>query len=110
MKDKKLKDLLPELGQVVGYDFENFRTCWRDNLVNYARVFDKLLDILMMPSETEDEAVKVIEDYLASRQREYGHWYDASWLAFMLGQVIERAKKRQRRKRHKPLADDELPF
>jgi hypothetical protein len=107
---RQLEDLLPQLAEILAYDFSHLRTCWRDNLVGYARVFDKLLDILMLPSEAQEEAIKVIRDFIASRQREPGHWHSADWLGYMLECVAERAKKRQRRKRHKPLADDELPF
>jgi hypothetical protein len=106
----QLKDLLPELGQVIAHDFGCFRITWLDFLVGYARVFDKLLDVLMAPYPAEEEAAKVIRDYIASRQKPYGEWQSPDWLAYMLGQVAERAKKRQRRKRHKPLAADELPF
>ncbi len=101
-----LRDLLPQLAEILAYDFGHFRTCWRDNLVGYARVFDKLLDVLMAPYPAEEEAAKVIRDFIASRQREPGHWHSPDWLAYMLGQIV--AKKRQRRRR-KP-AKDELPF
>jgi hypothetical protein len=105
----ELKDLMPQLAEVLAYDFGHFRTCQRDILVDYARVFDKLLDVLMAPYPAEEEAAKVIRDFIASRQREPGHWHSPDWLAYMLGQVAERAKKRQRRRRRKPAAD-ELPF
>jgi hypothetical protein len=105
----QLEGILPELAKVMAYDFERFETCRRDTLEGYARVFDRLLVILLtVPSEGQLEAIKVIEDYIAGRQNGNGHSPD--WLAFMLGQIVERARKRQRRKRHKPLADDELPF
>ena len=105
----QLKDLLPELGQVIAHDFDRFGSTWLDFLVGYARVFDKLLDVLMAPYPAEEEAAKVIRDYIASRQEPPGQWKSPDWLGYMLGQVAERAKKRQRRKRHKPAAD-ELPF
>ena len=105
---RQFEDLLPQLAEILAYDFNYFRTCWRDNLVDYARVFDKLLDVLMAPYPAEEEAAKVIRDYIASRQKPYGQWKDPGWLAYMLGQVVERAKKRQRRRRK--LAKDELPF
>jgi hypothetical protein len=108
---RQLEDILPELAKVMAYDFERFETCRRDTLEGYARVLDRLLVILLtVPSEGQLEAIEVIKEFIASRQREPGKWKDAGWLAYMLGQVVERAKRRQRRKRHKPLADDELPF
>jgi hypothetical protein len=108
---RQFLDTLPELAKVMAYDFERFETCRRDNLVGYARTLQKLSEILMtLPYEAKEEAIKVIRDFIASRQREPGHWHDADWLGYMLECVAERAKKRQRRKRHKPLADDELPF
>ncbi len=108
---RQLLDTLPELARIMAYDFERFDTCRRDNLVDYARTLQKLAEILLtQPYEAQEEAIKVIRDFIASRQREYGQWHGADWLAYMLGQTVERAKRRQRRKRPKPLADDELPF
>jgi hypothetical protein len=101
MKDKRLKDILPELGQIIAHDFSRFQITWLDILVGYAKVFDKLLDILMMPTKAEAEAVKAIEEYIASRQREYGQWKSPDWLAYMLGQIAEKTEE---------LAEDELPF
>ena len=104
---RQLLDTLPELGQIIAYDFERFDR--RDNLVGYARTLQKLADILLtQPCEAKEEAIKVIRDFIASRQREPGQWHSADWLAYMLGQAVEKAKKRQRRRR-KP-AKDELPF
>jgi hypothetical protein len=100
MKRKELKDVLPELGQVIAHDFAHFESIWFDVLVGYSKVFDGLLDILMLPSKAEDEAVKVIEEFIASRQKPYGQWKSPDWLAYMLGQIVE----------EEPLADDELPF
>ncbi len=108
---RQFGDLLPELAKLMTYDLERFETCRKDILVDYTRAFQKLVGILMtQPYEAKEEAIKVIRDFIASRQREYGQWHSPDWLAYMLGQVIERAKERQRQKRHKPLADDELPF
>ncbi len=108
---RQLLDTLPELARIMAYDFERFDIdiCRRDNLVDYARTLQKLAEILMtQPSEAQEEAIKVIRDFIASRQREPGHWHSPDWLAYMLGQAVEKAKKRQRRRR-KP-AKDELPF
>jgi len=106
---RQLLDTLPELGKIIAYDFGLFETCRRDNLVSYAQALQKLAEILfLLPSKTQEEAIKVIRDFIASRQREPGQWHSADWLAYMLGQVVERAKKRQRRRRK--LAKDELPF
>jgi hypothetical protein len=106
---RQLLDTLPELARIMAYDFERFDTCRRDNLVDYARTLQKLAEILLtQPSEAQEEAIKVIRDFIASRQREPGQWHSADWLTYMLGQTVEKAKKRQRRKRK--LAKDELPF
>jgi hypothetical protein len=107
---RQFLDTLPELARIMAYDFERFETIRRDTLVGYARTLQKLAEILLtLPSEAQEETLKVIRDYIASRQRELGHWHDADWLGYMLEYVAERTKKRQRRKRHKPAAD-ELPF
>ncbi len=106
---RQLLDTLPELGQIIAYDFGVFETCRRDNLVDYAQTLQKLTEILFtQPSEAQEEAIKVIRDFIASRQKPYGEWQSPDWLAYMLGQAVEKAKKKQRRRR-KP-AKDELPF
>jgi hypothetical protein len=108
---RQFLDTLPELAKVMAYDFENFETIRRDTLIGYARTFQKLAEILLtLPCEAKEETLKVIRDYIASRQKEPGHWHDTDWLGYMLGQVVERAKKRQKRKRYKSLAANELPF
>jgi hypothetical protein len=104
MKDKRLKDILPELARIMAYDFSYFQITWLDILVGYARVFDKLLDILMMPTKAEAEAVKAIEEYIASRQREYGQWKSPDWLAYKLS-IIDKTEEKT-----EELAEDELPF
>jgi hypothetical protein len=108
---RQLLDTLPELAKVMAYDFERFETIRRDTLLGYARTFQKLAEILLtLPLEAQEEAIKVMRDYIASRQEPPGQWKSPDWLAYMLGQIVEEAKKRQRRKRAKPLAADELPF
>jgi hypothetical protein len=104
---RKLNDILPELGQVVAHDLNRFRVAWLDVLVGYAKVFDRLLDVLSSPYPAEEEAVKVIEEFIASRQKPYGEWKDADWLEYKLGLIVEEARKP---KPEKPLAEDELPF
>jgi len=104
---KKLDEILPELGKVLAHDFERFEITRMGILVDYAKVFDKLLDVLSSPYPAEEEAARVIDEFIASRQKPCGEWKSPDWLAYMLGQAVEKAKKRQ--KRHKP-AKDELPF
>jgi hypothetical protein len=104
-------DILPELARIMADDLERFDTSWRSIVIDYTLAFQKLVDILAkLPYETQEEALKVIEEYIASRQKPYGEWKSPDWLEFMLRQIVERAKRRQRRKRQKPLPDDELPF
>jgi hypothetical protein len=105
---RKLDELLPELGKMLAHDFERFEITRLDFLVGYAKVFDKLLDVLMTPAE--EEAVKLIEEFIASRQKPYGEWKSPDWLAYMLGQVVEEVERKQRQKKRKPLAENELPF
>jgi hypothetical protein len=105
MKDKRLKDILPELGQIIAHDFSRFQITWLDILVGYAKVFDKLLDILMMPTKAETEAVKAIEEYIASRQKPYGQWKSPDWLAYKLSEIIDKTEEKT-----EELAEDELPF
>jgi len=95
---KKLSDILPALGRVIAHDFERFEITRISILVDYAKVFDKLLDVLASPYPAEEEAVKVIEEFIASRQKPCGEWKSPDWLAYMLGQVVEEAKKAQNQK------------
>jgi hypothetical protein len=107
---RQFLDTLPELARIMAYDFERFETIRRDTLVEYAQTFQKLAEILLtLPCEAQEETIKVMRDYIASRQEPPGQWQSPGWLAYMLGQIVEKAKKRQRRKRLKPAAD-ELPF
>jgi ferritin-like metal-binding protein YciE len=69
---KKLNDLLPELGKILAHDFERFEITRMGILMDYAKVFDKLLDVLASPYPAEEEAAKVIEEFIASRQKPCG--------------------------------------
>ncbi len=104
---EKLDELLPELGKVLAHDLERFEITRIDILVGYAKVFDKLLDVLASPYPAEEEAAKVIEEFIVSRQKPYGEWKSPDWLAYSLKQIVEESKKP---KPEKPLAGDELPF
>jgi len=104
---KKLNDLLPELGRILAHDLERFEITRTGILIDYARVFDRLLDVLASPYPAEEEAAKVIEEFITSRQKPYGEWKSPDWLVYSLKQVVEKARKP---KPEKPLAEDELPF
>jgi hypothetical protein len=104
---KKLSDLLPELGKVLAHDFERFEITRMGILIDYAKVFDRLLDVLASPYPAEEEAAKVIEEFITSRQKPYGEWKSPDWLAYSLKQVVEKARKP---KPEKPLAEDKIPF
>jgi len=108
---RQFGEILPELAKIMASDLEGFETSRQNLLIDYTLAFKKLINILTkLPYEAGEEALRVIEDYIASRQKPYGEWKSPDWLDYMLRQVVERTEKRQRRKRHKPLADDELPF
>jgi hypothetical protein len=104
---KKLNDLLPELGKILAHDFERFEITRMGILMDYAKVFDRLLDVLASPCPAEESAVKVIEEFITSRQKPYGEWKSPDWLAYSLKQIVEEARKP---KPEKPLAEDELLF
>jgi len=104
---KKLNDLLPELGKVLAHDFERFEITRMGILIDYAKVFDRLLDVLASPYPAEEEAAKVIEEFITSRQKPCGEWKSPDWLAYSLKQVVEKARKP---KPEKPLAEDKIPF
>jgi hypothetical protein len=108
---RQLGDILPELAKIMAYDLEHFDTSWRSILIDYSLAFQRLVDILAkLPYGTEEEALRVIKEYIASRQKPYGEWKDADWLEYMLRQIVEKAKEKQRQEKDEPLDDDELPF
>ena len=89
---KKLNDLLPELGRIFAYDLERFIDLWLtqfDTFVDYVMTFEKLIYIVGMGNpEVEERALKIVEEFIASRQKPYEEWKSSNWLVHELGQVI----------------------
>jgi len=95
---KKLQDILPELGHIFSHDLERFRNLWLtqlDAFVDYVMTFEKLIYIVGMGNpEVEERALKIVEEFIASRQKSYEGWKSSNWLVHELGQVIGEELKR----------------
>jgi hypothetical protein len=108
----ELRDLLPELGRIFTYDLEKSKDFWFsqfDSFMDWTEAFWHLLYIMSLGGiEAEKEAIKVIEEFVQSRQKPYGQWKSSGWLAFMLRQIKDKTQNSP--KTEKALTDDELPF
>jgi hypothetical protein len=95
---RKLNELLPELGRIFAYDLERFKDLWLtqfDTFVDYVMTFEKLIYIVGMGNpEVEERALKIVEEFIASRQKSYEEWKSSNWLVHELGQVIGEELKR----------------
>jgi hypothetical protein len=90
-RSKRLKDVLPKLGQVMVKDFKDFSDSWEDVLRIYAEVFRWLNEVLLWNSEDiEKTAVEIIEEYIRRRERGFmgNQLFPAyTWLACELGDI-----------------------
>ncbi len=89
---KELNDLLPELVRIFAHDLERFRDLWLtqfDAFVDYTMAFERLIYIVGLGNpEVEEKALKVVEEFITSRQNSYEEWKSSNWLAHELGRVI----------------------
>jgi hypothetical protein len=68
MRNKKLKDVLPELAQIMAKDLRDFNEEWEDVLQTYTKIFGWIPKILLWRSEDmEKSAVEIIEKYIKMR-------------------------------------------
>lgn len=108
----ELRLVLPELGQIFASDLERSKDFWSsqfDSFMDWTEAFWHLLYIMSSGGiEAEKEAIKVIEEFVRSRQKPYGQWKSSGWLAFTLRQIKDKAQNSP--KTESPLTDDELPF
>jgi hypothetical protein len=100
-KDKRLKDVLPKLGQMMAKDFKDFSDSWEDVLKTYAEVFRWLNEVLLWKSEDiEEAAVEIIEEYIRKREEGFmgNQLFPAySWLAYELGEMFYEMAEELRR-------------
>jgi hypothetical protein len=89
---RNINDLLPELGRIFSHDLERFKDLWLtqfDAFVDYVMTFEKLIYIVGMGNpEVEERVLKIVEEFIASRQKPYEEWKSSNWLVHELGQVI----------------------
>jgi hypothetical protein len=111
MKSKKLKDVLPKLGQVMAKDFRDFGDNWEDVLKTYIEVFKWLNEVLRWRSEDiEAAAVEIIEEYIRKRKRGFrgNDWFPAyTWLAYDLGEMFYEIMEDLRMSVHDPDRNEE---
>jgi len=91
MRREKLKEVLPELAQMMAKDFSDFSDEWEDVLKTYADILGWLNEVLRWKSENmEAAAVEVIERYIEKRKigKQWNTFFPAyKCLAFELGEI-----------------------
>ncbi len=111
MNNKKLKDVLPKLGQIMAKDFRDFSDEWEDVLKTYIEVFKWLNEVLRWKDEDiENTAVEIIEDYIRRRRRGFkgNDWFPAhTWLAYYLGEMFYEIMEHLRMEVYDPERDEE---
>jgi hypothetical protein len=95
MERKRLKDVLPELAQIMAKDFRDFSGKWEDVLKTYADILGWLNDVLERRGSeiAEKIAVEIIEEYI--QKRSIGTQWNALFpaykcLAYELGKIPEK--------------------
>jgi hypothetical protein len=94
MRDKKLKDILPELAQVMAKDFIDFSDEWKEVLKTYAEILSWLNHVLERDSPSgglEAIAVQIIEDHIQKRSigPQWNHFFPSyKCLAYELGNIL----------------------
>jgi hypothetical protein len=111
MKSKRLKDVLPELAQIMAKDFSDFSDEWEDVMRAYAEVFERLNEVLRWNAEDiEEAAVEIIERYIEERGKGFkgNDWFPAyGWLAYELGEMFYEIMERLRMEVYDPDRDEE---
>jgi len=89
----ELKDLLPELFQIIAKDLDRLRTLWFsqfDAFVDYVDAINRLLDILTMENpEKEERAINVLKAFIESRKKSEDEWESPGCLAYELAKIID---------------------
>jgi hypothetical protein len=110
-RTKRLKDVLPKLGQIMAKDFREFSDEWEDVFKTYAEVFKWLNEVLRWKDESiEATAVEIIENYIrARRRRKIGNeWFPAyGWLAYELGEMFYEIMEHLRMEVYDPNRDED---
>jgi hypothetical protein len=86
---QKLRDVLPEFGQMIAKDFNHFRDDWLETFNAYVDIFERLRKILSWNvDDVEKSAVEVIEEFIKNRSRPTEEWVSPDWLAYELGRIL----------------------
>jgi len=89
-RNKKLKDVLPKLAQMMAKDFSDFSDEWEEVLKTYAEILEWLSSPYLKSENTEKVVAEVIERYI--EKRKYGVKWNVFFpaykcLAFELGEI-----------------------
>jgi hypothetical protein len=86
----ELKDLLPELFQIIAKDLDSMKTQWfsqLDTFADYVEAINKLYEILTTADLDEEErTINVLREFIDSRKRPRSEWLNSYWLASLLSQ------------------------
>jgi hypothetical protein len=90
MENKRLKDVLPKLAQMMAKDFSDFSDEWEEVLKTYAEILEWLSSSRLKSEDIEKVVVEVIERYIEKRR--FGPQWNAFFpaykcLAFELGEI-----------------------
>jgi hypothetical protein len=94
MRDKRLKDVLPKLAQIMAKDFSDFSDEWEEVLKTYADILGWLKMVSgRRAEELEKGAVEIIERYIEKREKGFeGNYFVPAYicLAYELGEMQEK--------------------
>jgi hypothetical protein len=110
-RTKRLKDVLPKLGQIMAKDFREFSDEWEEVLKTYGEVFERLNEVLRWKAEDiEEAAVEIIERYIQKREQGFkgNEWFPAyGWLAYELGEMFYEIMEHLRMEVYDPDRDED---
>jgi predicted CopG family antitoxin len=90
MQSKRLKDVLPELAQIMAKDFSDFSDEWEEVLKTYAEILEWLSSSRLKSEDIEKAVAEVIERYIEKRRYglQWNEFFPAyKCLAFELGEI-----------------------
>jgi|YNPMSStandDraft_2_1061718.scaffolds.fasta_scaffold21947_3 hypothetical protein len=85
---ERIRDFLPELGQIFVEDLRNSELDWLDVFSGYVLLFNTIEKVFSLPEKGQHEAVKTIEGFIRFRKTE--GWADPWRLAIKIGGIVWR--------------------
>ncbi len=90
MRSKRLKDVLPKLGQIMAKDFRDFSDEWEEVLKTYAEILEWLSSSRLKSEDIEKAVVEVIERHIEKRKigPQWNDFFPSyKCLAYELGEI-----------------------